>query len=216
MCEFFDIMCEFKHTHMMRVGRVETSVSIFMNPVDTPPRPRPLCAVRRPLTSSLSTSRLGSCNPSCRRACSCTRAGTRGCCKRRHPCPRCGSCGSDTPCVGGGCGGRGMSAWDVRGWRMRGTVDERVGCAWVGGGCGGRAMRSWDARGWRRKSEGRSLCVPRFVTRSRSRAGVQRTRSSPGSPPRRPPPRWWGRSPPRHRSSAVDRRSSQPLGRQWG
>ena len=26
MCEFFDIMCEFKHTHMMRLGRVETSV----------------------------------------------------------------------------------------------------------------------------------------------------------------------------------------------
>ena len=106
-------MCEFKHTHMMRLGRVETSVSSLTNTVDTPPRPRPLCAVRRPLTSSLSTSRLGSCNPSCRRACSCTRAGTRGCCKRRHPCPRCGSCGSDTPCNGGRCGVRAMSAFDA-------------------------------------------------------------------------------------------------------
>lgn len=113
-------MCEFKHTHMMRLGRVKTSVQCGeKNPkrsgIQWTRRPgRDAYAVRRPLTSSLSTSRLGSCNPSCRRACSCTRAGTRGCCKRRHPCPRCGSCGSDTPCDGGRCGVRAMSASDAR------------------------------------------------------------------------------------------------------
>lgn len=59
-----------------------------------------ISAPSRSPSSSTSTSGCGT--RSCTRACSCTRGGTRGCCTRRRPCPRCGSCGSGIPWGGRG------------------------------------------------------------------------------------------------------------------